>query len=100
MESNLTRQASSGFASRAGLCADLYVKPWDRELRSALIDVYRSLAHRTVVDRKVLQLCVLACSVFVVFANGQNKSATAVRERVAKIVLERLFDGVGGGRRS
>lgn len=57
----------------------------------------RNLAHTTAAYRKVLsQLCVVACSVIVVLAGGQNnKPAIPVRERVAKILRERLSDGAG-----
>jgi hypothetical protein len=45
---------------------------------------------------KVLsQLCVMACLAIVVLASGQNNQPSpSVRERVAKIVRERLSDGV------
>ena len=57
----------------------------------------RNLALTTAAYRRVLsQLCVVACSVIVVVAVGQNrKPVIPVRERVAKLVRERLSDGTG-----
>lgn len=57
----------------------------------------RNLALRTAAYLKALsQLCIIACSVIVVLAAGQNnKPAIPARERVAKIVRERLSDGAG-----
>lgn len=56
-----------------------------------------NLAYNTTTYRKVLWLPgIVACSVMVVLAAGQDKPAIPVRERVAKLVQERLSDWTVG----